>query len=802
MASGLAKVESPPTRRIVAALGWLLLVSAATPGRAADAPAPTAEQAAFFEAEVRPILAESCQKCHGTDKQKGGLRLDTPEGVFQGGDSGPAVVPGNLEESLLIEAIRHEGLEMPPSGKLDDVKIATLTRWVETGAAWPGVEGHAAAAPAPPTQKIFTAEDRAWWSFQPLRRPEVPDVDDGGWAKTPIDRFVFARLEAQGLEPAAEADRRALIRRLTFDLTGLPPTPEDVDAFVADPDPDAYEHLVDRLLDSPRYGERWARHWLDLVRYAESDGYNQDAYRPDAWRYRDYVIRSLNADKPYDRFLTEQLAGDEIAPGNLEMMVAVSYFRLGTYEYNQSDVRTHRADIINDITDVSADVFLGLGMGCARCHDHKFDPILQKDYYRFQAFFQPLIPRNDIPLASPDEVLAYQRPLADWDAVTAEIRAEIDEIERPQLEKLAHVGYKKIPPDVRPILDTSPERRTPHEQQLALYAGFLIQRECDKFKGTSLKGEVGERWKALQEQLARYEQDKPRPLPGVLTITDVGPIASPVVIPGDRSEEPIEPGFPTILDPRPARVFRLPGASNSTGRRATLAQWLTRSDNPLSTRVIANRIWQYHFGRGLVATSSDFGHLGEMPSHPELLDWLATEFVDQGWSLKTLHRLILTSATYQQTALRPAPKPARLGDPENRQLWRANTRRPRRRADPRRHARRQRRAGPDHGRRGRERGSAPPDHLHQGLAQQARPLARRLRRPRRLDHHLHPEFDHDPDPGPDDDQRRVVDRPRPGVRPPTGSPARALGPGRPGLPPGLRPPPRARRAGRGPRFPR
>ena len=588
-----------------------------------------------------------------------------------------AVVPGKLDESLIIEAIRHDGLEMPPTGKLDDAKIATLTRWVESGAAWPGGGGHAStSAPATARVKEFSAEDRAWWAFQPLRRPEVPAVEDGGWSRNPIDRFLFARLEAEGLAPAPEADRTALIRRLSFDLLGLPPSPEEVDAFVADDGPDAYEHLVDRLLDSPRYGERWARHWLDLVRYAESDGYNQDAYRPHAWRYRDYVVRSLNADKPYDRFLTEQLAGDEIAPGDLEMMVAVGYFRLGTYEYNQSDIRTHTADILNDVTDVSADVFLGLGMGCARCHDHKFDPILQKDYFRLQAFFDPLVPRDEVPLAAPDEVMAYQRDLAAWEAMTAEVRSEIDAIEKPHLEKLAHVGYKKVPPDVRTILDAPPERRTPHDQKLALYANFLIRREREKFKAeATLKGEALERWKALQDRLAAYEQDKPKPLPAVLTVTDVGPVASPVLIPGDRTGEAIEPGFPTILDPNPARTFRLPGASNSTGRRTALAQWLTRPDNPLSTRVVANRLWQYHFGRGLVATPSDFGRLGEAPSHPDLLDWLATEFVANGWSFKDLHRLIVTTAAYRQTALRPTPKAARLADPEDRLLWRRTTRR-------------------------------------------------------------------------------------------------------------------------------
>ena len=483
-----------------------LLVAATGPSGIAAGDGPTAEQIRFFETEVRPVLTGNCLKCHGPEKQKGGLRLDSAEAALRGGESGLAVVPGKPLESLLIEAINHEGLEMPPNGQLAAEQRAALIRWVEMGAPWPGAAGPAtvASTTTPSRERTISDQDRAFWSFQPPHRPEVPAVTDSGWSRNPIDRFVFAGLAAAGLDPAPDADRRALIRRVHFDLTGLPPTPEEIEAFAADSSPMAFEALVDRLLASPRYGERWARHWLDLVRYAESDGYNQDAYRPQAWLYRDYMIRALNADKPYDRLVLEQLAGDELAPGDPEMTIATSYFRLGTYEYNQSDVREQFRTILDDITDVTADVFLGLGMGCARCHDHKYDPILQKDYYRLQAFFAPLLPRDDLPLAGATEVLEYQRKLAVWEEMTAAIRQQIDAIERPYRERLANVGLKKVPPDVRELVRKSLAERTPLEQQIVFFANRLIDRERAKFKGSSLKGEQGQRWQALQKQLAGF----------------------------------------------------------------------------------------------------------------------------------------------------------------------------------------------------------------------------------------------------------------------------------------------------------
>ncbi len=632
-------------------------------------------QVSFFEKEVRPVLAENCFKCHGEAKQKGGLRLDSLAAMMQGGDTGPALVPGKVDESLLVEAVNYDGLEMPPGGKLGDKQRDVLARWIAMGAPWPSADGGAAAPTESAQKPKISDEDRAFWSFQPVRTPAVPDVADGGWSKGPIDRFLFARMAAEGLTPAPEADRRTLIRRASFDLIGLPPSPDEVRAFAADDAPQAYERLVDRLLADPRYGERWARHWLDLVRYAESDGYRQDAYRPDAWRYRDYVIRAFNEDKPYDRFVTEQLAGDEIAPGDPELAVATGFLRLGTYEFNQRDVPGQRSTILNDITDVTGDVFLGIGIGCARCHDHKFDPLLQVDYYRLQAFFAPMQPRDDLPLATATQSSDYQQKLAAWEAKTAEIRAEIDEVERPHLEEAARGAIAKFPEDIQAMLAKPSSGRSPMEEQLADLAYLQVTFEHDRVGDKIKKSKDKDRWEGLRKRLAAYDIDKPDPLPKAPGVADVGPTAPPTTIPGDRKGREIEPGFLTLLDEGPARVDQVSTAADSTGRRTALARWLTRPDHPLTTRVMANRLWQYHFGRGLVATSSDFGRLGERPSHPELLDWLASEFVGQGWSLKHLHRTIMTSAAYRQSALRPAPETARLKDPDNRLLWRMNTRR-------------------------------------------------------------------------------------------------------------------------------
>ncbi len=653
------------------------IASMATAGEGTPADrAIQAERERFFEQRVRPLLVESCYSCHSAVKQKGGLRLDSIEAILGGGDSGPALVPGKPGESLLVEAVHYDGPEMPPSGKLAPEKINDLTRWVAMGAPWPSADRTRPHAAGISPEGDRTDPQPLPWSFRPLRRPEVPDVDalpspDGSdWSTNPIDRFIRQSLAAKQLEPAPRADRLTLIRRLTFDLIGLPPTPEEVDAFLADNRPDAYERLVDRLLASPRYGQRWARHWLDLVRYAESDGYRQDAYRPDAWRYRDYVVQSFNADKPYDRFLAEQLAGDEIDPDDPQLRVAAGYLRLWPYEYNQRNVIGQWEDIVNDVTDVTGEVFLGLSIGCARCHDHKFDPILQEDYFRLRAFFSPMLPRDDLPLARASQCETYRQKRSAWEQAAAKILREMEDIARPYRDRGTASALAKFQDDIRAVLTKNEADRTPYERQIGALAFRQVAYEHDQVPRI-LKGRDKARWAELQAKLKAFEAIRPEEPASVMTVRDVGPIAPPTTIPGKPRKGTIEPGFPKALDPSPPAIATPPAAPDSTGRRLALAQWLGRPDHPLTTRVIVNRIWQYHFGRGLSGTPSDFGRLGEPPSHPELLDWLATEFIARGQRWKPIHRLIVSSEAYRQAAVRPFDEvvhAARI-DPENRLLW-------------------------------------------------------------------------------------------------------------------------------------
>ncbi len=663
-------------------------------GALAFSPAPLrADDAArdsgrFFEEKIRPILADHCFQCHSHEakKIKGGLLLDSREAALAGGDTAAAIVPGDPGKSLLIEAIGYANadLQMPPKKgdgkKLSDGDIALLTGWVKMGAPYAKEAGQKMAVRA---KSGITDEDRKWWAFQPVKKVEPPAVEKDALVRNDVDRFIEARLEKEKLAPAPEASPVALIRRVTFDVTGLPPTPEEVAAFVggtdgtngtnkSQPSHESYETLVDRLLASPRYGEHWARHWLDLARYAESDGYKIDEYRPHAWRYRDYVIQSLNADKPYDRFVQEQLAGDELFPGDAAALAATGFLRLGIYEYNNRDVAGQWAGMLNDITDVTADVFLGLGVQCARCHDHKFDPILQKDYFRWQAFFAPLLLPEEVRAAAPERQADYDAKLKAWEEKTAGLRAQIAAIEDPAKETAAKDAIKKFPPETQAILNKPADDRTPAEEQLADLAFRQVIYEWDRLF-SHLKGADKDNLVALQKQLAAFDKDKPAELPVIPSVADVGPNAPPVFIPKKPNLGEIAPGFLTVLDEQPAAIQ--PVQPDSTGRRAALARWLTQPENPLTARVIVNRVWQYHFGRGLVATASDFGKLGEPPSHPELLDWLTRRFIADGWSLKKLHRLILLSSTYRQSAQNPLAETARLKDPENRLLWRANTRR-------------------------------------------------------------------------------------------------------------------------------
>jgi hypothetical protein len=650
----------------LALLGLSCMLATGVAQAADDASRASAK---FFESEVRPILASRCFKCHGEAKQSGGLRLDNIGYIKTGGDSGPAIESTDLDSSLLVMAIRYDGLEMPPDEKLPSKEIAVLERWVKEGAYWPVNE----AVRVEVDEFGFTAEDRKFWSFQPLTKPTPPQVQSS-WARTDIDRFVAAKHEELGLTPAAEADRYELIRRLYFTLHGLPPTQEQIDAFVKDKSPEAYERLVDELLANPRYGERWAQHWLDLTRYAESDGYNQDATRPAAWAYRDYVIKSLNADKPYDQFVREQLAGDEIDRDNPEVLVATSYLRNPIYEYNQRDARGQYEVVLTDTTDNAGELFLGLSMGCAKCHDHKFDPILQKDYYRLRAFFTPLRWRDDLKLATPAERVEYDAKQAKWEVATADIRAEIDAIVEPLIQGSIRRAHDRFPADIQAMVDTPPEKRKPEDWQFSYFCERQMAYERERFDSLkSIKKEADKaRYQELTEKLKKFDALKPAPLLSAFIATDATPVAPPNILKTRKGEIDVAPGFLTMIEPEEPKIESLP---NSTGRRSALAAWITRPDNRFSTRVITNRVWHYLFCRGIVATPNDFGKLGEPPSHPELLDYLTQRFVAGGWSLKKLHREILLSATFRQTARRPATDKAALIDPSNRYLWRFSPRR-------------------------------------------------------------------------------------------------------------------------------
>ncbi len=533
---------------------------------------------------------------------------------------------------------------------------------------------------APPEKSLqdrISDREREYWFFQPLGNPAVPEVKDtGGWAKNEIDRFILAKQEEHDIAPAPEADARTLIRRAYFDLIGIPPTFEQIEAFekahTADPD-QAVARLIDELLQSPQYGERWGRIWLDLVRYGESDGYKADGYRPHMWRYRDWVIRAFNEDMPYDQFVRWQLAGDEIAPENPDAITATGYLRLWPYEHNQRDARNQWNIILEDITDITGPVLMGLSMGCAKCHDHKFDPILQDDYFRMQAFFTGVFPEDTV-AAAPEEKANHDAQLAKWEAATADIRKEIAEILAP-IEKSSAAGLVKMfSPELQQLYHKPDAEKTPHERQIAM----LIQRQVDdatEKAPTKLKDEDKKRYNELQAKLEEFDQLKPAPLPPVYAIRDIRPEIPPAKI-LDEPERQFRPGFLTVVGGEQAELpapEKRPG--NSSGARTVFADWVTRPDNQLSTRVIVNRLWHYHFGEGIVKSSNDFGKQGQLPTHPELLDWLARQMTAKNWSLKQMHRLLMNSATWRQASVVEASPEAMAADPGNQLLWRQRVRR-------------------------------------------------------------------------------------------------------------------------------
>jgi hypothetical protein len=516
------------------------------------------------------------------------------------------------------------------------------------------------------------------WPFRPLERPAMPAAVDADGPLNPIDQFILADLQKRGLAPNGPAGKATLLRRVTFDLTGLPPTPEELDAFLADHSPQSYERVVDRLLASPRFGERWARHWLDVVRFADTSGFKRDFLRPEAYRYRDYVIRAFNDDLPYDRFVRQQIAGDELEPGNPDALVATGLLRLYPEESTASDFMKQRQDVLDDVTEVTGLAFLGITLGCAKCHDHKFDPIEQTDFFRLQACFSAVVPRDDLAPVAPDVLTAHERQLAKWEAATAEIRGKIDRLTAPVRDGAIQEITLAYDAETREAwLTPEPQRSTRQRQLFAFsfrYVNNIITKRINR-----LEGEVKTQYDALQKELGRFDALKPPPLPAAMAVCDApGPAPETHVLDaGDyrKPEEAVSPGFPVFLGRSEIERLAAKESLPAGGRRAGLARWLTIPEHPLTARVIVNRLWQHHFGQGIVATSNDFGSMGDAPSHPQLLDWLACELVARGWSLKAIHRLMVLSSTYQQSSRVDAGSAvhvaARKLDPNNKLLWHA-----------------------------------------------------------------------------------------------------------------------------------
>ena len=579
----------------------------------------------FFEKRIRPALVEHCFECHGPDSEaEGDLRLDSREALLAGGASGPAIKPGDPKSSLLVDAINHGSIvQMPPKNKLAPATIADITTWVADGAFWPGGPAAVTKAATSSAPRPITEEQRRHWAFQVPTDPVTPTVADQRWVRTPIDCFVLADLEAKGLTPAPPADKRTLIRRATFDLHGLPPTTEEVAAFLADTAPGAFERVVERLLASPRYGERWARHWLDLARYADSNGMDENMAMAHAWRYRDWVIRALNHDLPYDQFVREQLAGDLLPSTDeqtaIDRLIATGFLVLGPKMLAEDDPVKMEMDIIDEQVDTIGRAFMGMTLGCARCHDHKYDPISSADYYGLAGIFKSTKTMENYRVVAmwSERPLVFGTALADF----LDRETRIDEIKKNSLKAVD---------------------------------------ETDEAK------RAVERAKKDLEQLEKANSDVPRALAVAdreaqdlrvhlrgshLTLGELAPRRFPLILAGDRQR------------PMPK------GASG----RLELAHWLTRADHPLTSRVMVNRVWQGHFGEGLVRTSDNFGLLGERCDHPALVDWLAHRFVASSWSVKQMHRLIMRSATYQMST-KYDDRAAQI-DPENRLLWRMSRRR-------------------------------------------------------------------------------------------------------------------------------
>ena len=801
-----------------AGIVYLLLAAAfAVSGQAAEL--SDAAKVEFFDKKIYPILKENCFKCHGArEKLKGRLRLTSREGLLKGGESGAVIRLAKPEESLLLSMLtwKDENHEMPPDEKLPEAQIALLTEWVKLGVPFnpeKEIHGEGTIADELPTNEI-NERTRAAWAFKKAEPLDPPRVDDADWQANGIDAFVFDRLTKAGLKPSAPAARRVLIRRAYYDLTGLPPSPGEVAAFVADKSPDAYEKLVDRLLASDRYGEKWGRHWLDLVRYAETNGYERDGRKDLIWKYRDYVIRAFNADKPYDRFIKEQLAGDLLPDRDGESITATGFYRLGVWDDEPADRELARYEYLDDILRTSGETFLGMTIGCARCHDHKIDPITQRDYYSMLSFFSDISPhgkgnRNHVPISDPADKAAYDRAVKEKQVREAGLQAKLAPIEeafiaglakrRPEL-KLGR-GLAKSDKNAWVVPDANRGRgvvweftfnkpaddwfeiafddskwrkgrsgfgapgtpgskvRTPwHSSDIwlrrdfrfdSIPGGLTLKIHHDEDAEVYLNGKLIKTFKGYLKKYIEIDvtdacldvlqtgrntlaihcrqtgggqyidaglvvdQNRP-PLPVLLAKfgdeilgetklaeynklrNELGKVQSTKLtlkaehamavaedarrkmwilrrgMPALKGEE-VGPAYPSILDASGVRVPDDYTVGKATGKRRVLAEWVASPENPMTARVMANRLWQHHFGRGIVRSSNNFGFIGDKPTHPALLNWLANELVAGGWKLKRMHKLIMMSRTYRMSS--KGGEKALAKDPNNDLMWRYDMRR-------------------------------------------------------------------------------------------------------------------------------
>ncbi|MBI1918004.1 MAG: DUF1553 domain-containing protein [Planctomycetes bacterium] len=658
-----------------------------------------------FEKDILPIFRQHCVKCHGDKPKRGGLDLSTAAGLVAGSESGPVLAKGSAAKSVLFEKI--EGRTMPPPEKKDhlsDHEIAIIRKWIEAGA--PGMESGKVVAQG--KERVVTDQDREFWAFRtPIASP-LPTVRAAQRARTPIDAFLLAKLEAKGLTFSPDASKATLLRRAYLDLIGLPPSPDEVQAFLTDTRSDSYERMLDRLLDSPHYGERWGRHWLDVAGYTDSPHYTADKAGNmvpfDDWRYRDYVVRSVNQDKPHNQFLLEQLAGDELVewrsavqytPAILDALIATGYLRTTPDWTHSPEFPNYRFDTLSRVVDNVSTGVLGLTLGCVRCHSHKFDPIPHEDYYRLMAVFATAynpdhwLPPVDRYLADipPADKAKMEQHNAKIETRKAEITKQLEGLRGPHRRKLFAGKIEKLPEviraDVAKALATPPAQRNEVQRYLASRFEALLAVSDKELMNSFSEAErvLATKWGTEFGSLLASKRSFGR----IQGLCDVGkPPTLHELIRGDPSipAKVVEAGFPSVLcPPGQSAAVRPPDTkAGSSGRRLALARWLTSRDHPLTARVMVNRIWQHHFGRGIVATPENFGHSGSPPTHPELLDWLAVDFRERGWSVKHLHRLIMTSTAYRQSAYWPAARGGReslelAADPENELLWRMNLRR-------------------------------------------------------------------------------------------------------------------------------